>query len=103
MPYTRSGSPREGMFKKNLSFLKGLSSPERSRREGRSHFDERSVRVVGERERRDERHVCEPEGGKRATPDLANRSGKARERRWRPFDQDSGQACFNIPIFGFGA
>ncbi len=59
--------------------------PERSRREGRSPA--RSVRFVRECERREERQVCEPEGGKTATPGLASRSGKARERRWRPFDE----------------
>ena len=36
--------------------------PEQSRMEGRSPFDARSIRVVRERERREERHVCEPEG-----------------------------------------
>ncbi len=36
--------------------------PERRRREGRSRCDARSVRCVHERERREERHVCEPEG-----------------------------------------
>ena len=30
--------------------------------QGRSHFDERSVHGVRERERREERQVCEPEG-----------------------------------------
>ncbi len=59
--------------------------PERSRRKGCSRFDARSVCFVRERERREERQVCEPEGGKTATPGLASRSGKARERRWRPF------------------
>jgi len=42
--------------------------------QGRSHFDERSVLIVRERERREERQVCEPEG-----------SAKWRERRWRLF------------------
>ncbi len=36
--------------------------PESFRRKGRSHFDERSVHGVRERERREERQVCEPEG-----------------------------------------
>ncbi len=70
-------SQGEGMFKK--------ACPERSRRKGRSHFDARSVRVVRERERREERQVCEPEGGKTARTPLA---------ALRP---DSGQAFFNIP------
>ncbi len=42
--------------------------------QGRSHFDERSVLIVRERERREERQVCEPEG-----------SAKGPERRWRLF------------------
>ena len=36
--------------------------PEQSRREGRNRFDARSVHCVRERERREERQVCEPEG-----------------------------------------
>ncbi len=72
------------MFKKAcpepLSEGSVQSCPERGRREGRSHFNARSVRCVRERERREERQVCEPEGGKTATPSLASRSGKARER-----------------------
>ena len=43
-------------FKKSVQ-----ASPEQNRREGRSPFDARSVRFVRERERREERHVCEPE------------------------------------------
>jgi len=35
--------------------------------QGRSHCDERSVLSVRERERREERQVCEPEGGKMVT------------------------------------
>ena len=35
--------------------------------QGRSRFDARSVLSVRERERREERQVCEPEGGKAAT------------------------------------
>ncbi len=34
----------------------------KSVQQGRSRFDARSVRCVRERERREERHVCEPEG-----------------------------------------
>ncbi len=45
-------------------------------------------------ERREERQVCGPKGGNTATMCPA----EARERRWRPFDSDSGQAFFNIPI-----
>ncbi|MEC4674412.1 MAG: hypothetical protein VST68_09505 [Nitrospirota bacterium] len=41
---------------------------------GRSQFDARSVLPVRERERREERQVCEPEG-----------QAKGRERRWRIF------------------
>ena len=36
--------------------------PEQSRREGRIRFNARSVRCVRERECREERHVCEPDG-----------------------------------------
>ncbi len=79
------------MFKKacpeGLSEGSVQTSPERGRREGRSPFDARSLRFVRERERREERQVCEPEGGKMAAPGLASRSGKARECRGRPFDQ----------------
>ncbi len=32
------------------------------RGQGHSHFDERSLLTLGERERREERQVCEPEG-----------------------------------------
>jgi len=42
--------------------------------QGCSRFDARSVLPVRERERREERQVCEPEG-----------SAKGRERRWRLF------------------
>jgi len=42
--------------------------------QGRSHFDARSILSVRERERREERQVCEPEG-----------SAKWRERCWRLF------------------
>ncbi len=41
--------------------------PKRSRRKGRNCSDARSVRFVRERECREERQVCEPEGGKMAT------------------------------------
>ncbi len=64
------------MFKKacpeSLSEGSVQTCPERSRRKGRSRFDARSVRFVREH-------------GKTATPGLASRSGKARERRWRLF------------------
>ncbi|MEC4674780.1 MAG: hypothetical protein VST68_11380, partial [Nitrospirota bacterium] len=39
--------------------------------QGRSQSDVRSVLSVRERERREERQVCEPEGGKRARTPLA--------------------------------
>ncbi|MEC4672937.1 MAG: hypothetical protein VST68_01990 [Nitrospirota bacterium] len=42
--------------------------------QGRSQFDARSVLTVRERERREERQVCEPEG-----------QAQWRERRWRLF------------------
>ncbi|MEC4674161.1 MAG: hypothetical protein VST68_08220 [Nitrospirota bacterium] len=54
--------------------------------QGRSPFDARSIHCVRERERREERQVCEPEG-----------QAKGRERRWRPLRPSSGQAFFNIP------
>ncbi len=77
------------MFKKTYLFRRVRPvRPERGRREGRSRFDARSVRFVREREHREERQVCEPEGGKMATPGLASRSSKAKERHWRPFHQD---------------
>ena len=50
---------------------KSWPCPEQSRRKGRNHFDERSVLIIRERERREERQVCEFEG-----------SAKWRERRW---------------------
>ena len=46
----------------------------KSVQQGRSPFDARSVLSVRERERREERQVCEPEG-----------SANGRERRWRLF------------------
>ncbi len=46
----------------------------RVRQQGRSQFDARSVLPVRERERREERQVCEPEG-----------QANWRERRWRLF------------------
>ncbi len=90
----------EKMFKKAcLEFFGRVRPvrPERSRRKGRSCFDERSVYFVRERERREERQICEPEGGKTATPGLASRSGKARERRWRPSDQTQDRLFSTFP------
>jgi len=64
------------MFKK----VRCLTRPTQARQDapfheqGRSPFDARSVLIVRERERREERQVCEPEG-----------SAKGRERRWRLF------------------
>jgi len=49
-----------GNVQKHLSFPKGPQ-------QGRSHSPARSVLSVRERERREERQVCEPEGGKKAT------------------------------------
>ncbi|MEC4674717.1 MAG: hypothetical protein VST68_11055 [Nitrospirota bacterium] len=51
-----------------------LSLSEGSVQQGRSHLDARSVLIVRERERREERQVCEPEG-----------QAKWRERRRRLF------------------
>ncbi len=42
--------------------------------QGRSPFDAQSIHCVRERERREERQVCEPEG-----------QAKGRERHWRLF------------------
>ncbi|MEC4674495.1 MAG: hypothetical protein VST68_09925 [Nitrospirota bacterium] len=42
--------------------------------QGRGHFDAGSAHFVRERERREERQVCGPEG-----------QAKGRERRWRLF------------------
>jgi len=54
--------------------------------QGRSPFDARSVLSVRERERREERQACEPEGQAKWRPQVcASRPGKARERRWRLF------------------
>ncbi len=47
----------------------------------------RSVLSVRERKCREERQVYEPEGGNMVPPDLASRSGKARERRRKLFRQ----------------
>jgi len=47
------------------------SSPEQSRRKGRSHLVARSVLIVHERERREERQVCEPEGSAKWGPAYA--------------------------------
>jgi len=64
------------MFKK----VRCLTRPTQARQDahfhgqGRSPFDARSVLSVRERERREERQVCEPEG-----------SAKGGERRWRLF------------------
>ncbi len=81
------------MFKKTYPFQRVRPVwPERSRREDRSRFDARSVRCVRERERREERQVCEPESGKKAT--LSGRSQGTPLAALRP---DSGQACFNLP------
>ncbi len=42
--------------------INGRECSKKSVQQGRSRFDARSVRFVRERERREERHVCEPEG-----------------------------------------
>jgi len=61
------------MFKK----VRCLTRPTQARqdapfhRQGRSHFDERSVLIVRERERREERQVCEPEGSAKGRPAYA--------------------------------
>ncbi len=82
------------MFKKPvLSLSQGFVRPEQNRRKGRSPFDVRSVRFVRERERREERQGCEPEGDKRAT--MSGRSQRTPLVALRP---DSGQTFFNIPF-----
>ncbi len=75
---------RDCSSKHALSFPSRVR-PERNRRKGRSHFDARSVRLVRERECREERQVGEPEGGKRAT--MSDRS------QGTPL-----AAFFNIPV-----
>jgi len=73
---------RECSKKHALSFAEG------SIQQGRSPFDARSVLSVRERERREERQVCEPEGG-----EMATMPGK-------PFRESQGTllaAFFNIP------
>ncbi len=82
---------------KNPIFFEGFvqSYPERSRRKGCSPFDARSVHFVCERERREERQVCESEGGKGAT--MSGRSQGTPLVALRP---DSGQAFVNIPRVG---
>jgi len=76
------------MFKK----VRCLTRPTQARQDapfhgqGRSHFDERSVLIVRERERREERQVCEPEG-----------SAKGRERRWRLFQHSHSSHPKTIP------
>ena len=62
-------------------------------------FDAESELFVREREYREERQFCEPEGGKRASPGLADRSGNTRERRWRPFDQPQDKLVSTFPNF----
>ncbi len=70
----------------NISLQQPIQAPDEPRivsgrecskkfvQQGRSLFDARSVHFVRERERREERQACEPEG-----------SAKGRERRWRLF------------------
>ena len=64
----------------NVQNVPCLTRPTQARQDapfhgqGRSPFDARSVHFVRERERREERQVCEPEG-----------SAKGRERCWRLF------------------
>ena len=82
----------------NVQNVRCLTRPTQARQDapfhgqGRSHFDERSVLIVRERERREERQVCEPEG-----------SAKGRERRWRlfstfPFEQVGEEHVFLIIV-----
>ena len=59
-------------------------------RQGRSQFGARSVFTVGERERREERQVCEPAG-----------QAKGRERRWRLFSTFPFWFCQNRGTFIF--
>ncbi|MEC4674450.1 MAG: hypothetical protein VST68_09695 [Nitrospirota bacterium] len=68
-----------------------LSLSEGSVQQGRSQFDARSVLPIRERERREERQVCEPEG-----------QANWRERRWRPLRQGSGHVFLTFPESLFG-
>ncbi|MEC4672621.1 MAG: hypothetical protein VST68_00400, partial [Nitrospirota bacterium] len=54
--------------------------------QGRNQFGARSVLTVRERERREERQVCEPEG-----------QANWRERRWRPLRPGSGHVFSPFP------
>ncbi len=70
------------------SIFKGRECSKKFVQQGRSRFDARSVLIVRERERREERQGCEPEG-----------SAKWRERRWRlfstfPFEQVGEEHVF---------
>ncbi len=80
-------SRREWSKKHALAKAVGPSCPEQSRREGRSQFDARSVLTVRERERREEKQVCEPEG-----------QGNWGERRWWPLRPGSGHVFSTFPI-----
>ncbi len=70
----------EGMFKK----VRCLTRPTQARQDapfhgqGRSHFDARSVLIVREHERREERQVCEPEGSAKGRPACAKPLQQAR-------------------------
>jgi len=61
----------------NVQNVRCLTRPTQARQDapfhgqGRSHFDARSVLIVRERERREERQVCEPEGSAKWRPAYA--------------------------------
>ena len=79
-----------------LSLAEGkhaLSLP-RCPQQGRSHSHARSVLSVRERERREERQVCEPEGQAKGRPCLC----ESRERCWRLFS--TSPILFGGPEFG---
>jgi len=74
--------------------------------QGRSHFDERSVLIVCERERHEERQVCEPEGSAKWRPVYAKPLQQAWNRwlvshsfseGWRLFSTFPNDQMFKKP------
>ena len=65
----------------------------KSVQQGRSRFDARSVRCVRERERREERHVCEPEGRQNGENAAGGFFQHSQNRWWHGFDvkKDDGE------------
>ncbi len=100
------------MFKK----VRCLTRPTQARQDapfhgqGRSHFDARSVLLVREHERREERQVCEPEGSAKWRPAYAKSLQQAWNRwlvsrsfseGWRlfsTFPQDFSVSRISVPM-----